>query len=228
VFWVSENLEQFLKKPISTIGANALSVELIHAPGLKTLGFRQGAAFEPDDDGDQDGPVDPHVWLDPENAKAMADAIAAALAERDPDHSAEYRHNADALKTRLGALETEISAELAGAGGKRFIVFHDGYHYFEERFGVTAVGSIVVEPDAPPTPERVSEIRQRLKDANVRCIFSEPEFDPKVIAVVTEGMPVKIASIDPLGAALQPGPDLYFDLIRAMAASIGTCLSGEG
>jgi zinc transport system substrate-binding protein len=228
VFWVSEYLEQFLKKPVSTIGARAVSVELIDTPGLKTLGFRQGAAFEPDDDGDQAGPVDPHIWLDPENAKVMVGAIAAALAEADPDHSAEYRRNAEALTKRLDALETEISTELAGLKDKRFIVFHDGYHYFEARFGVTAVGSIVVEPDAPPSPERVSEIRQRLKDDNVSCVFAEPQFEPKLVSVVIEGTGARSAMLDPLGATLQPGPDLYFDLIRAMAGSIRSCLSGEG
>lgn len=228
VFWVSEYLEPFLKKPVSTIGARAVSVELIDTPGLKTLGFRQGAAFEPDDDGDQAGPVDPHIWLDPENAKVMVAAIAAALAEADPDHSAEYRRNAEALTKRLDALETEISTELAGLKDKRFIVFHDGYHYFEARFGVTAVGSIVVEPDAPPSPERVSEIRQRLKDDNVSCVFAEPQFEPKLVSVVIEGTGARSAMLDPLGATLQPGPDLYFDLIRAMAGSIRSCLSGEG
>jgi zinc transport system substrate-binding protein len=31
--------------------------------------------------------------------------------------------------------------------------------------------------------------------------------------------------LDPLGASLQDGPDLYFNLIRDMAASFRDCLS---
>ena len=233
VFWIGEGLEAFLDKTIETIGAGANAVELIDAPGLQTLRFREGGAFEAHDgekdeaQGEAHDEIDMHVWLDPVNAKALAKAIEEALAAADPDNAAAYRANAAALGAKLDALVTNISGELETVRDRRFVVFHDGYHYFENRFGVTAAGSLTVTPDVMPGAERVAEIQGTIARLGVTCVFSEPQFEPRLIAIVTEGTGAHLGELDPLGASLEPGPGLYFELLRAMAASIRTCLSGE-
>ena len=275
IFWIGDDLEAFLEKPISTIGSGK-SVELIHSHGLETLGFREGGAFEKhvhgdehaDEDheheheeagdhdheheheeaGDHDhdheeehaeghehedehhhhhGDVDMHAWLDPVNAKAMVHEIEEALAEADPDNAALYEKNAAALSERLDTLTTELSTELDPVKDKGFIVFHDGYQYFEHRFGLSAAGSITVSPDVMPGADRLKEIQSKVRDLSATCVFGEPQFEPKLVSVVIEGSDAKSGTLDPLGAAIEPGPDLYFELLQNMAHSFTSCLSGN-
>lgn len=254
VFWMGHALEAFLEKPIETVGAHARAIELLETPGLTKLAFREGGAFEPhhhdDDDhekhdhaehgdGDHDEPdheghghdgndhdgVDPHVWLDPVNATALVRHIASVLSQDDPANAEIYAANAVETAAAIEKLTNEISESLAPMRDKGFVVFHDGYHYFEERFGVHAVGSITVSPEVAPGAERVREIQHRVKELGASCVFAEPQFEPRLISVVLEGSTAKSGTLDPLGADLKDGPTLYFNLIRNMAASMRDCLS---
>ena len=176
-------------------------------------------------DGHDHGAFDAHVWLDPVNAKAMVHEIEEALVEADPSNAARYEANAEAVTARLDALIAEVSAELEPVKGKGFIVFHDGYQYFENRFGVTASGSITVSPEVMPGAERITEIRARVQELGAACVFAEPQFEPKLVSTVIEGTDAKAGTLDPLGAELDDGPELYFQLIRNMSTSIKTCLT---
>ena len=177
-----------------------------------------------DDDGMEHEPFDLHVWLDPVNAWAMARMIAATLAEADPANAGTYQDNAHALVHRLDDLTEEIDAMVAPARGEPFIVFHDGYRYFEDRFGLTAVGSAVVSPERPPGVRRIRELRDKIHALDVTCVFDEPQFDQRLIATIVEGTPVRSGTLDPLGAGVENGPDLYFTVLRDMAASFRDCL----
>lgn len=267
IFWVGEELEAFLEKPLETVGANAKSVALINAHDLIKLELREGGAFEDhghdeeaahddhdhaetaqaahDDDHDHDhdhdhdqkeaaeagheghdhGAFDAHVWLDPANAKAMVHEIEEVLVAADPDNATQYEANAEAVMGKLDALILEVSAELEPVKDKGFIVFHDAYQYFENRFGIMAAGSITVSPEVMPGAQRVREIQTRLMEVGVSCVFAEPQFEPKLISTIIEGTSAKSGIIDPLGADLEAGPELYFQIIRNMATSIKTCLS---
>ena len=176
-------------------------------------------------EGHDHGAFDAHVWLDPVNAKAMVHELEDALVEADPANAARYEANAEAVTARLDALIAEVAAELEPVKGKGFIVFHDAYQYFENRFGVTASGSITVSPEVMPGAERITEIRARVQDLGAACVFAEPQFEPKLVSTVIEGTAARAGTIDPLGAELDAGPDLYFQVIRNMATSLSTCLT---
>ena len=169
-----------------------------------------------------------HMWLDPENAKVFVGEIEAALSAADPDNAETYAENAEALRGRLDELSAEVEAQLADVRGRGFIVFHDAYQYYENRFGVTATGSITVSPEVMPGAARIDEIRTRVRDLGVSCVFSEPQFEPRLVQVVTEGTPARAGVLDPLGADLDDGPELYFDLVRNLTTSLTECLQGEG
>lgn len=171
---------------------------------------------------------DPHVWLDPLNAKAMVHEIEEALSEADPDNAAAYAANAESVMGKLDSLVAEIDAELQPVKGRRYVVFHDAYQYFETRFGVSAVGSITVSPEILPGAERVSELQEKVRSLDATCVFSEPQFEPKLVATVTENTNAGTGVLDPLGAAIDDGPDLYFTLIRNMARALKECLSRTG
>ena len=179
------------------------------------------------DDKDHDG-VDPHVWLDPANAKAMIHEIEEALVAADPAHAAAYEANTEALMLKIDSLVAEVDAELEPVKGRGYVVFHDAYQYFEARFGVSAIGSITVSPEVLPGAERVSELQQKVRELDATCVFSEPQFEPKLVATVAENTNAGTGVLDPLGASIDNGPELYFTLIRNMAKSLKACLSRSG
>ncbi|WP_282610050.1 zinc ABC transporter substrate-binding protein [Pelagibius sp. Alg239-R121] len=173
------------------------------------------------------GEFDMHLWLDPQNAKAMLHEIEEALVAVDPANAATYESNAKRLSQQLDGLIEEVKAELAPLHNRPFIVFHDAYQYFERRFDVTAAGSITVDPDVIPGVQRVAEIQSRVKELGGTCVFAEPQFEPKLVQVVTEGTTARSGVLDPLGTGLDEGPGHYFQLIRTMSSSIKDCLSGN-
>ena len=168
--------------------------------------------------------VDPHAWLDPVNAKVWLDAIAGALSSADPANAATYFQNAAAGKAELDALIAEIQADLTPLQGAGFVVFHDAYHYFEARFGIEATGAIALSDAAPPSPARVAEIRDAIRGMDATCVFREPQFEPALVETVIEGTDARVGQLDPVGATLQPGPDLYPTLLRNLRDELVACL----
>jgi zinc transport system substrate-binding protein len=227
VFWIGPELEAFLAKSIPTIASGATSVALIEAPGVEILDYRDAEEFEEHDHehDHSEGSTDPHIWLDPANAKAMVDAISRALSTADPENGALYAANAEAMNLQLTELDREIRSRLESVQGKNFMVFHDGYGYFEKHFGIASVGAITINPEIPAGAERLNQIRKKITERSVTCVFSEPQFDPKLVAVVSEGLDVKTGILDPIGSTLESGPELYFSVLRQMADSLANCLS---
>lgn len=249
IFLIDERMEATLVRPIGTLARDARVVELSQARGLVRRPLREGGAFEDDhnhhhdepehhdhghdhgedhdrheDDHDSDA-FDLHVWLDPVNAWAMARMIAEALSEADPANAAVYEENVHELLHRLDDLTEEIAAQVDPVRGKPFIVFHDAYRYFEERFGLTATGSAVVSEERAPGVRRIRELREEVRQLGVTCVLSEPHFDRRLVATIIEGTAIRSGTVDPLGVDVENGPELYFAMLRNMAASFRDCLA---
>jgi zinc transport system substrate-binding protein len=238
VAWIGEALTPWLAQPIAALAPDARVVTVAEAPGVRVLPARAGgrfAAHEHEEHDEHDGHEgheegggaaahDPHLWLDPGNAAAAAAAIAAALAERDPANADAYAANAEAFAAEVEALAAEIEARVAPVRGRPFVVFHDAYQYFGERFEVPAAGSIATHAGAAPGAARVAEIRTRIAEEGVICVFAEPQFEPKLVATAIEGSDVRSGVLDPLGAGLEPGPGLYPELMRNLADGLVDCL----
>jgi len=176
------------------------------------------------DNHDDHDETDPHVWLDPQNAKALVHEIEEQLAKIDPENAEVYESNASIIMRKLDKLTNEIDVDLKPIRGRGYVVFHDAYQYFEKRFGISAIGSITVSPEVMPGAERVRELQEKIIELDATCVFSEPQFQPKLVATVTEGTNAGTGVLDPLGATLENGPKLYFELIRNMANSLKDCL----
>ena len=171
---------------------------------------------------DHDGD-DPHAWLLPANAQAWLDVIAGELAEHDPDNAAAYKVNAEAGKQEIAEAVAGISAQLEPFRAKQFIVFHDAYQYFERGFGLNAAGAISLGDGVKPSPARVAEIRDVVAERNVTCVFSEPQFNPGLVATVLDGTGAGTAVLDPLGAKLEPGAQFYPALLQDIGTAIAGC-----
>ena len=273
IFWVGEDLENFLVKPLSSIAKKAEKIELMEIKGLEVLKFRERNIFDDHDhdehghddhgkkeddhdhdhddhgkkeddhdhdhddhgkkeddhddhghddhDGHAHGEFDPHIWLDPVNAKVILKEMAEHLIENDEKNSAIYKKNlAKALKD-IDALINNTKSELSKSVAS--IVFHDAYQYFEERFNVNILGAFTVNTDVMPGAEQLAEVREIIEHEKVACVFSEPQFNPDIIKAVAKDMDIKTGVVDPLGATLNPGKDLYFKLIQNMSTSFKNC-----
>ncbi len=241
IFWVGEDLETFLEKPLKSIAKKAEKIELMEIKGVKKLEFRERNIFDGHDDHGHDdhkehghkedkhddhhehahGEHDPHIWLDPINAKAILSEMAEHLIEKDPNNASAYKANLKKAHKALDNLTKKVKSELKG--DFKSIVFHDAYQYFEKRFNVNVLGAFTVNTDVLPGAEQLAEIREIIEHEKVTCVFSEPQFNPDIIKAVAKDTNIKTGVIDPLGATLDPGKDLYFDLIRNMYASFKSC-----
>jgi len=279
IFWVGEDLENFLEKPLKSIAKKAEKIELIEIKGLNVLKFRERNIFDEHDHGHDDhdkkeddhddhgkkeddhddhdhddhgkkeddhddhdhddhgkkeehddhdgheghahGEFDPHIWLDTMNAKTMLNEMAEHLIENDPKNEAKYKSNLDKALKDIDKLTIEVMTELNNSVSS--IVFHDAYQYFEKRFNVNVLGAFTVNTDVMPGAEQLAEIREIIEHDKVACVFSEPQFNPDIINAVAKDMKIKTGVLDPLGATLDSGKDLYFKLIRNMSASFKGC-----
>ena len=312
IFWVGEDLENFLEKPLNTIAKKAENIELMEIKGLNKLKFRERNIFDGHDDhdhghkedkhkeddhddhdhkkkdghkeddhddhdhkkkdghkeddhddhdhkkkdghkeddhdhghkkkddhddhddhghkkkddhddheGHHHGEHDPHIWLDPINAKVILNEMVEHLIENDPNNASTYKSNLNKALKDLDKLTMDVMTELNKSTPS--IVFHDAYQYFEERFNVKVLGAFTVNTDVMPGAEQLAEIREIIEHDKITCIFSEPQFNPDIINAVAKDMDIKTGVLDPLGATLDPGKDLYFDLIKNMSKSFKGC-----
>jgi len=225
VIWVGHTLESFLEKPLATLAREARQLELTAVFRDRLLPFRSGHNWESHDTDQAEhhhaqGELNPHLWLNPQLAKQIVDRVAATLSTIDPSNQAVYRHNAKQLQRRLDDLDRQLANKLKPVQTTPYIVFHDAYQYFEMAYGLNAVGSITINPERMPGARRISEIRNKIKKMNARCVFSEPQFEPRLVATITEGTAARTGILDPLGAELPAGPESYFVLLNDMADNL--------
>lgn len=234
LFRVSEQLEPFTGKLVKSLPTSVRVVSLTETPGLTLLPRREGGAFESqrpqvgghDRGHDDTSAHDPHVWLDPDNARTMVAHIAGVLAALAPERGATFAANAAAETARIAALADELARELAPLSGRPFVVQHDAYQYLEQRFGLNAVGTLTVSPDLPPSGRRLQELRRKIADTGALCVFAEPNSDPRAIASLVEGTGARTATLDPEGTRLAAGADHYHELMRDLARNLKACLAG--
>ncbi len=218
VFWVGPTLEAFLARALGNLSRGATVVALAQSPGVKRLPLREGGRH-------RHGEIDSHVWLNTENAIAMVKTIERTLAKADPGNAQRYAANAADVVSRLQALTNDIRLGLRPVAKRPFVVFHDGYQYFEKQFGLSTVGSITLSPETQPGARRIRDIRDKIRALGANCIFAEPQFESRIVRSITDATGIRTGVLDPLGATLADGPQLYFELMRQNAAAIKDCLS---
>ena len=242
VIWIGEDLESFLPTALKSIPKDAVVFELLDQSGLKKLKFREKNIFEGHDDHGHDehakkeddhddhghddhghghGSFDPHIWLDPANAKVIVKKITNQLSKIDKDNASTYKANSKKVIKDLDGLIKEVKNEINKDAS--FVVFHDAYQYFEKRFGLNVIGALTVNPDVMPGAEQFSEIREVIEHEKAKCIFSEPQFNPNIINSIASDTGVKTGVLDPLGANIDKGKNMYFDLIKDMSNSLKDC-----
>ena len=236
VFWGGENLEGFLAKPIHSLAAGARVVSFEDTPGLILHHFRSGKEWQkldPESENDQDHLKkqeihrlpgnDPHIWLDPLNAQKITQNLVQILSEFDPENAQTYHSNGKKTILRLSDLNIQLETKMSSVSSKSYVVFHDAYQYFEKRYELSPIASVTVSSGTSTSVGRLIDIRKKIKNKNVLCIFTEPQFSPKLVQTVISGTAVKKGILDPIGTRILPGPEMYFTLLNNISHSISTC-----
>ncbi|MCL3881412.1 zinc ABC transporter substrate-binding protein [Marivita sp. GX14005] len=238
VVWIGKELSPWLTDPLGALAGDAERLALLDLEDTRRHAFRAANAFASGEHGDHAGHghdghadedhshdgVDPHAWLDPANARQWLTHIARVLSKMDPANARAYEANAARGAAMIADAADTAQAMLAPVQDWPFVVFHDAYQYFEHGFGLRAIGALALGDAVPPGPSRIARIREEIREQGVVCVFSEPQFSDRLVRTVIDGTDARIAELDPLGAALDPGAALYPALILDMAERFRTCL----
>ena len=240
IFWIGEDIETFMEKPLESIAKNSKKISFMELTSIEKLKFREENIFDHDDhddhghgedkDHDDHGPgheghhheeFDGHIWLDPANAKEMLHEIAHELADLDPDNASKYESNADQAIKSIDKMIKDIDTKINKDA--KFIVFHDAYQYFETRFGVMTAGALTLNTDVLPGAKQISEIQEVITERDIKCIFSEPQFNPKIIETIAQDTGIKTGVLDPLGSIFDANKMQYFKLINDLGNKLKDC-----
>ena len=221
-FWVGPQLETFLEKPLASLTNSMISVELIETKGLQIHRYEKKSFWI--SGGDERNFIDPHLWLDPWNAIRMVQRISQELTEVDPENARRYQENSKFLQQKLKRLDQHLEQDLGALKQKPFAVFHPAYTYLEKRFDLMRVGVVNIHPERPPGARHLAKLRRMMQQNGIECLFREPQFEPRLTDMLLQGTKVRSAVLDPLGAELDAGPELYFTLLRNLGKSFRQCL----
>lgn len=252
--WVGSGVEVFLARVVADLTASRQDaqtrvVTFSEVDGIERLPFRidnhdhapvanhgpaasAGTAGDGHDDHESVAVesydnVDFHYWLDPHNAMRLTEHLVTVLAERDPANAERYAANAAILLQRLREVDRHLEELLGGLSAVAYLVFHDSFQYFEQRYGLHRALVIAEQPEVSPGARRLKKILQRVRDENVKCLFTEPQFPARVVSMLQRDSAVDLATLDPLASSFSAGPELYPQWILELGETIHGCLTGE-
>ncbi|MGE3320109.1 MAG: zinc ABC transporter substrate-binding protein [Candidatus Berkiella sp.] len=235
IVWVGPSLETFMVKPLSSLNPAYGVIEIQSLQDLLKLPLREGREWQhsdPEDshehehDHSHDG-FDPHVWLSNANAQAIVKATEQRLSKHDPEHAKQYQSNAQKTLKQLQALKKTLQAELAPVQSEPFLVYHDGYQYFENDYDLKAVGTMVLNPHIPLSAHGLAQIKELINTHGIKCVFKETEFNEHVIQKSLGDLPIRIQELDPLGVHIQQGPQHYEKTLLQLGKTLQECLQGK-
>lgn len=233
IVWVGPSLETFMVKPLSFVTPAYDVIEIETLDKLVKLPLREGRQWQHGDPEDphehnhSHGDFDPHVWLSNANAQTIVKAIEQRLSKHDPEHAKQYRTNAQKTLKELQALKRTLQSELAVVQSEPFLVYHDGYQYFEKDYDLTAVGTMVINPHVPLSANGLAQIKELIHANGIKCVFKETEFNEHIIEKSLGDLPVKIQELDPLGVRIPKGPQHYEQTLLQLGKTLKDCLQSK-
>lgn len=228
--WTGPELTPWLDRSATTLAGDVAQLRLLEVAGthLRPYGEHGGHGDDHDHDHDHDSgaAIDPHAWLDPDNARTWLAAIAETLADVDPEGRDAYAANAGAAADRIADLDRALQPRLAPHADAGFVVFHDAYGYFTDHFGLKPAIPVSLGDASTPSAARLGAIRDRIADTGASCGFPEHASDPRLLQTVAEGTGLRLGGeLSPEGGTLPGGPDLYAALLSTMTDRLTDCLS---
>ena len=147
------------------------------------------------------------------------------LSDFDPENAQKFQKNGENIIVRLNELDQHLSLEMNEISESTYLVLHDAYQYFESRYKLKNKGSITLQLEHFLGVSRLKKVQKMIKTNKVSCIFTEPQYSQKLVKNLIKDTSVKKGILDPIGADILPGPELYFDLMKNLSTSLKSCLN---
>jgi len=226
IIWIGEGLEGFMVKSLENLEGKSDTLEIMEVEGISLLDYRDHDDHGEDKKHADHNGHDEHAEdkEDINNAKTITLKIAKTLSKSDPENTETYSENAKSMIEKLAALDVKLQKTIEDNRSQKYVVFHDAYQYFEKHFGLSQAISITLNPEVQPSAARIKELQHEVEENNITCLFSEPQFSPKVLKVVAENTTASILTLDPLGSKIEKGEDQYFKMMTSLTASFDTCV----
>lgn len=238
--WLDASFESSLAKAFSQATPETKVVGILAAPTIRKLPIRANGVWEvghqhheadSSDHASDDMPLtitalksDPHLWLSTQNAIEIVSILASEISQIDPQHAQQYASNRAQIIESIGKLKNTLTLDLRPVADVPYLVFHDAYHYFEDEFGLSPAGAVTLNPERKPGAKTIMAIKSLIVERDVRCLFSEPQFEPGLLRRLAEDEKIKTGVLDPLGSNFPPGIGQWYSLMRAMRDSLLSCL----
>lgn len=155
----------------------------------------------------------PHYWLDPSNARRIADLFRDTFSQLDPAGAGEYAANTEAFKTRLAAAEQEWAPLIARLRGTPVVAWHTSWRYFAQYTGLDIVGFMEPKPGVPPSPSQLAGLIRTMQRTRARVIIMEPFYDRKMADFVAGKTGATVLVVPPSVGGVK-GVEDYISLMR--------------
>ena len=213
IVWVGPELEKFLVEPLGQAPEDPRIVTLLDRPELKILPQRQ-----------DDNARDPHFWLDSRNAILLINLLTRELMTLDPARSHLYKRNRDALYSKVAKLDRQLEYGYRGLQGDVVLAYFDTQQYFEQAYALKVAGVLTPSPDVPVSGEQLLKERALLAENRYACLLTEANMPMPELSLLTDGLAADVVELDSFGSKLQPGEELYLDLMKNNTRLIKQCI----
>ncbi len=172
---------------------------------------------------------DYHVWLSTKNVLIMLQNIADAMIKIDKKNKNLYLKNVKKYSAKILELENHIKTELANKHTVKFMTYHNAWGYFVEEHNLAYVGSILANEDSHHLEDELSvkdviQLTSYVKNNNIICIFTEPQFSDSIVKKLSVEHNIKIATLDPIGLDSGTVVDNYFTMMKKNTQALKYCL----
>jgi zinc transport system substrate-binding protein len=210
--WIGPQMESALESAVKALPRKGRILTIAEIPDITKL------ELEP-------GQLDPHLWLDPKNAKVIVSTVSTMLSAIDPHNAGVYQENAKRVLTELDQLNTKLFKELEPIRGMQYLVYHDAFQYYERAFDLSRSTPVVKDTEHTIRASQRTIIDTLVREKKVQCIFGEPNHGEKVVESLAEQLNLRLSFLDPVGTTDRDNPESsYFDMMEDIASSLKNCL----
>ena len=241
IFWIGPELTPWLQSAFDTLAADTKIISLMKVEGLTRLAVGKDSHahhHEHDHNEDEDkhdhdshenvvgrdnSGIDPHLWLDPENARIWLQIIAQTLSLHDPENAGIYRENALAADHKIATQQQQIAQFIATRRLVPVFAQHAAFAYFENRFGLEIAGTLYSRENEAPTPSHIADLHQLTKNVPKVCLLAETQLENNIITSVFSKTDLLVIEANPSGAAESAPLNAYNDLFERLANGLENC-----
>lgn len=216
VVWAGPELESFLVEPLRSVSAQTEVVTLLDSYKVKVLSSRWNDELR-----------DPFFWLDTRNVIILVDELAKILMRADAPRAHLYERNRAKLMAKISELDRRLEYGYRGMKSGVGMAYYDTLQYFEQAYALKIRGVVAQSPLQSVDTALLLGSRAKLAEGIYTCLLTENRMAMPELPLLLGDIKVNQGQLDSFGSTLEPGPQLYFDLMNHNTDTIKACLQHE-